>query len=154
MLVEKAYKIIGGYTPIPADCGRLCNRACCKGGENDGMMLFPGEEKLLHGNADFRIEEREIDATAVFFAVCEGHCNREERPLSCRIYPFVLRGERLSLDSRAKYRCPLCASEAQRYVSQRFLRRVRRALMLLAGRHSEFFRKWQKALAEYDKFLS
>jgi hypothetical protein len=41
---KRAYARLGRLTPIPADCGKLCGKRCCQGGEDDGMILFPGEE--------------------------------------------------------------------------------------------------------------
>ena len=31
--IRRAYKILGDATPISADCGKLCDRACCTSGK-------------------------------------------------------------------------------------------------------------------------
>jgi len=46
--VDKAKSIIGELTPLKGhDCGQLCSAACCKGDEQTGMLLFPGESTAL-----------------------------------------------------------------------------------------------------------
>ena len=43
---RKVYAQIGDLTPIKADCGKLCDGACCAVTEEiTGMYLFPFEEK-------------------------------------------------------------------------------------------------------------
>ncbi len=77
-LYAKTKKIIGSHTPLRADCGQLCDGACCKGDENTGMILFPRETTAL--------ETKKCENHTL--AVCKGSCDREERPLSCMIFPF------------------------------------------------------------------
>ena len=79
-LYKKVKRIIGDKTPLKKDCGLLCGGACCKGDENTGMLLFPGEETTLNI----------IEKDGVRLAVCEGKCKREERPLSCMIFLFSM----------------------------------------------------------------
>ncbi len=45
--VLSARAALSDLTPLLTDCGRLCGVACCKGDEQTGMLLFPGEEALL-----------------------------------------------------------------------------------------------------------
>ena len=40
------YKLFDDVTPVPVDCGQLCDKACCKG-DDSGMFLFPGEKEVL-----------------------------------------------------------------------------------------------------------
>ena len=40
------YKLFDSCTPIKADCGQLCDKACCKGDNDCGMYLFPGEKEV------------------------------------------------------------------------------------------------------------
>ena len=57
------YRLFDTNTPLPVDCGKLCDCACCKG-EGSGMFLFPGEKevfKLLNPNG-FEIEPQLIAA--------------------------------------------------------------------------------------------
>lgn len=101
----KIYEIIGGLTPLRGhDCGQLCECACCAGdtGSGFGMRLFPGEDSALE------IIENENGR----FAVCGGKCDREQRPLACRIFPFYPAidddGEVTAIiDGRGARLCPL-----------------------------------------------
>ncbi len=108
-IIESAYKMIGGLTPLKNDCGRLCGSACC---HSEGyMLLFPYEEELL-SERGFKIFQKEL---AVYGAVqaltCNGACDREMRPLSCRIFPLApkfIEGELfLRIDPRARRVCSL-----------------------------------------------
>ena len=42
--------MLDSVCPIDGDCGRLCGAACCTAGDTDGeelgIYLYPGEEKL------------------------------------------------------------------------------------------------------------
>ncbi len=113
------YSLFDGVTPLKKDCGALCSAACCKGDNKTGMLLFPGEETSL----------KVIEKQGERLAVCSGRCEREERPLSCRIFPFfpvVENGEvRSEIDPRALSVCPLARNyEAVRF-DPLFVRRVR-----------------------------
>ena len=77
-LYAEANRIIGDKTPLKKDCGQVCGGACCKGDDDTGMLLFPFEESV------FRVDEKD----GVRLCVCQGRCDRSERPLSCRIFPF------------------------------------------------------------------
>ncbi len=140
-LFYRAYTLLGELTPIHADCGRLCESACCCGGEQDGMLLFPGEaaflEKLcaLDSRADrngFRI--REEKGRQLY--VCGGKCQRVFRPLACRIFPLFPALDddgriRVIMDPRAFRLCPMAKASAR--LDRRFIRTVRRVGRLLAG---------------------
>ena len=78
-MYEKIYKTLGELTPLKADCGLLCDGACCKGDEKTGMRLFPHEESSLRTI---------LTEDGVRLAVCDGTCDRSKRPLACRIFPF------------------------------------------------------------------
>ena len=71
------------------------------------MLLFPGEEALYAGKNDYRV----LDTEAGKLLICSGVCNREERPLSCRLFPLLpaLRNGvvRVEMDERARPVCPL-----------------------------------------------
>ena len=83
--LNKLYELLADATPLRSDCGALCGAACCRGDEKDGMLLFPGERDYYIGREGFRIRRSgEYDAE---YLVCEGSCDRNDRPLSCRIYP-------------------------------------------------------------------
>lgn len=126
-LYRRVYALFDGVTPLRADCGAVCGKACCRGDQNTGMRLFPHEETPL------RVTENEGRR----FAVCDGVCDRKTRPLACRIFPFfpVPDGDgriRAVPDPRAKAVCPL-ARQAENVAFRRtFLRRVEKAGRLLA----------------------
>ncbi|MGI6315085.1 MAG: hypothetical protein ACOX17_00135 [Christensenellales bacterium] len=139
-----AYACIGDAVPMVGDCGRLCGSACCRPGQDDrGMLLFPGEEKLLSGQPGFRINEGLLR--------CEGICAREFRPLACRIFPltpFLKKGDGLSLrmDIRGAGMCPLVRGGTAA-LHPEFLRGVSAALALLYARpeYRPFLEEWMEA---------
>lgn len=77
-LYAKVFNILSDLTPLKADCGTVCGKNCCKGDSGTGMLLFPGERTAL--------TVKESDGRKI--AICGGVCDRETRPLSCRIFPF------------------------------------------------------------------
>ncbi|MBE6753216.1 MAG: hypothetical protein E7559_02500 [Ruminococcaceae bacterium] len=126
-LYEKVLRIIGSRTPLGKDCGVLCDCACCKGSDTDGMRLFPGETTTL----------RTVEAEGGTLAVCDGTCDREQRPLACRLFPlFPLTDERghvtAGLDARAIKLCPLAEFSDEVAFDPGFVRAVRRAGRVLA----------------------
>jgi len=124
-VILKCYKILENETPLEFDCGKICENKCCKGDENIGMLLFPGEEKLIDENMKIRVTENGDK-----IAVCNGKCDRSKRPLSCRIYPFFplikeFRGKariKIIFDLRAD--CPLSSNEYE--FNKGFLRQLKR----------------------------
>ena len=125
-LYRRVRRTLGKTTPLRADCGVLCEKRCCKGDGETGMLMFPGEVTAL----PVRIRE------ARRLAVCEGNCNREERPLSCRLFPLLpMEDEKgnvcVVIDKRGVGICPLIEHENEVVFSQRFLHRVKKAGKLL-----------------------
>ena len=121
-------------TPLKRDCGRVCGAACCRSPENEetGMLLFPGEEEAYTGKEGWTIRETAMGP----MAVCPGHCDRDERPLACRLFPLlpVIRedGEvRAVTDLRARAVCPL-ARQGRSALDPAFTEAVREAGSLLA----------------------
>lgn len=119
-LYKKAKRIIGDKTPLKKDCGLICSHACCKGDDKTGMLLFPGEKTTL----------KVTEENGVRLAVCEGKCDRKERPLSCMIFPFfpyMNEQGRVSVipDIRGYNVCPLVREYADVKFDRAFLRRVR-----------------------------
>ena len=43
-IISRAKDVLLPYTPLSADCGLVCGKACCKGDKETGMLLFPGED--------------------------------------------------------------------------------------------------------------
>ena len=114
-LLLNARNLLSSVTPLAADCGRLCGHACCAGSLNDetGMLLFPGEEAFYAQAPWARIVPLHytLGASPALLLTCDGRCPRDERPLSCRLFPLFckVRGEGFTvcLDTRAHALCPL-----------------------------------------------
>lgn len=120
------YSLFDGVTPLSKDCGALCSSACCKGDDKTGMLLFPGEQTSL----------KVIVSQGERLAVCGGKCKRDERPLSCRIFPFFpvvgKNGEvKAQIDARALAVCPLARNSDCVRFDPLFLRRVKTAGRIL-----------------------
>ena len=109
-----ARDLLSGLTPLKTDCGRLCGGACCQGDEATGMLLFPGEEALYAHCAFARVLPAgfSLGGQGVSLLVCQGRCERENRPLACRLFTLFLRfredgSTRVVMDRRARALCPL-----------------------------------------------
>ncbi len=158
-LIRRAYSIIGRLTPIPADCGRLCGSICCRGGSNEGMLLFPGEEALLLRDPHFKIVRTKLNDKPAYMAVCHGSCLRSRRPLSCRIFPFSPyledNGLRVVPDVRAKLICPLLSKDYSVHISFDYLSALKRAFCLLASDPDikEFLKDYKIMQDGYSKFI-
>lgn len=139
--IRRAYKILGDCTPISADCGQLCGRACCESGkrgrsEELGMLLFPGEEGFF--SPSLKKQRITLGGDRGYFASCTGRCIRRFRPLSCRVFPllpYVAKDDRklsapfrfsIIQDPRGKYLCPLIY--AGDHVEEEFRERVAMAI--------------------------
>jgi len=112
--VLAARELLDTLTPLKTDCGRLCQAACCQGDEATGMLLFPGEETLYDGCtfASVLPLDYELGSTQARLLVCKSRCERENRPLACRLFPLFLKFKedgvtKLRMDVRAKSVCPL-----------------------------------------------
>ncbi len=127
-LYKKAFSILGDLTPLKADCGTLCGGLCCKGDSTTGMLLFPHEESTL------RVISTQMGDR---LAVCDGSCNRAERPLSCRIFPFFPTVDEkgrvfVEKDLRAFHTCPLLMHSEEIVFDKRFFRALKKVGKLLA----------------------
>ena len=126
-LYQKIFSILGDLTPLNADCGQLCDGACCKGDESTGMRLFPHEESELNI----------IENEGLRLAVCNGQCDRSKRPLACRIFPFFPTIDEkgkiyVELDYRAANLCPMIEHSDEILFDKRFLRAIKRVGKLLS----------------------
>ncbi len=126
IIINKAYSILDRETPLRSDCGRMCNSKCCKGSDDDGMLLFPGEEELFRSREDFTVfyDERYNS----YCVSCHGVCDRNIRPLSCRIFPYMIYlnddlKPAIAPDIRAIEFCPVLKSEIK--LDKKFLRALR-----------------------------
>ena len=140
--VAAAREKLKSVTPLKKDCGRICGARCCRSleGEETGMLLFPGEAEAYADREGWTVRETARGA----MAVCPGTCNRNDRPLSCRLFPLLpLRGDagkiRVVTDLRARAVCPL-ARQGKSALDPAFIEAVREAGELLArdGRQAGF----------------
>lgn len=116
---QTAREIIGNKTPLKANCGLICDKNCCKGDEETGMLLFPFEETV------FNVAEKD----GVRLCVCGGECDREKRPLSCVIFPFFPymdeKGRvKAVIDVRGRGICPLVEFQDKVRFNKSFIRKV------------------------------
>ncbi len=152
-VIKSCYSILRRITPLDFDCGKICNGKCCKGDEKAGMLLFPGEEKLI--DPDINVIETENGDK---LAVCNGTCDRNRRPLSCRIYPLfpVVTNEgsvKVCFDYRAD--CPLYMPNPDYKFNKRFIKGVRRVgkYLLLNEETKELLLELSDACNEYYELL-
>lgn len=135
-LLNQAYSLLSEHTPLKTDCGLLCGKACCKSNsvgntENAGMLLLPGEENLLC-DSFFTFSDSEEGK----ILTCDGSCNREMRPFSCRIFPYYARISKdgkitLKEDPRAFSVCPVSLRKKGTRSNIYFRRNAIRAVRIL-----------------------
>ena len=156
ILYTRAYQLLNHCTPLRYDCGRLCDGICCRG--ENGMWLFPGEEELLKGEPSFEIKRLEWGLStgrSLYWLGCQGTCNRELRPLACRIFPLgpYLKQDMVTvdIDPRGKGLCPL--AEGRHKLQPEFIRKVGRVCRELATdpEIKEFIRLWTEDMEEFRK---
>lgn len=143
----RAREMLDEITPLAVDCGALCGAACCQADEDGqgGVHLFPGEAALYEGCEWATISEGDIAP----ILVCRGVCERQNRPLGCRIFPLTpfYKGGAwdVIMDARARGMCPLVRSGV-RGLDPRFVASARRAVQLIAAEPEgeAFLKKWQK----------
>ena len=132
--VEEARTLLQDLTPLRRDCGKLCGARCCRSleGEETGMLLFPGEEDTYEDREGWRM----IPAEEGLLLICPGNCERQERPLACRLFPLlpeIREGEiRVRTDERARAVCPL-AKAGVRGLDPDFVQAVRDAGEILSN---------------------
>lgn len=131
--LEEARRLLSDITPLKTDCGRVCGGRCCRSleGEETGMLLFPGEEDFYEDAEGWRI----LPAGRELLLICPGECDREARPLSCRIFPLMplmgdAGGVTVRTDERARAVCPL-AKTGKRGMDPAFVQAVLEAGELL-----------------------
>ena len=155
MLSIEQYKIIYSMldrvSPVPYDCGSLCDSICCRGepfgsDEDSYIYLLPGEKEYIESTgADMVIDRESIkehDLPAswgkyVYIARCDGPktCRRNVRPIQCRTFPIIphlRKGGKLEMiycDVDLPYKCPLIGEE--RKLSDDFIRTTHEAWKML-----------------------
>ena len=131
-VLRQAFALLEDVTPLDTDCGKVCDGRCCRpSADSIGMLLFPGEEKLL-ADEGFKI----TPADGGSLLTCNGTCRREKRPFACRVFPlFPYVGEdgrvRAVYDPRSWRLCPLTRNCARVPLRRDFVRAVRRAGRIL-----------------------
>ncbi len=118
-----------------------------------GMLLFPGEEKLIDPNINV-IETESGDK----LAVCNDICDRNRRPLSCRIYPFfpvVIEDGNIKVCFDYRADCPLLIPDVDISFNKRFIKGVRRVgkYLLLNEETKDFYLELSDACNEYYQLL-
>lgn len=153
-LLDDAYKRLYFKTPLGFyNCGRLCDGLCCRG-DCKGMWLYPHEEELFVGKEGFEVCETQGNHGYPML-LCKGECNREERPLACRIFPlFPLVYEdsgktkiKVIYDPRAGM-CPL--AKENRLLDPKFVKQVRLAArsLLRDAETAEYMKAVSEEIAE------
>lgn len=133
--VSAAREKLKNVTPLKRDCGRVCGARCCRSpeGEETGMLLFPGEAEAYAGKDGFEVRK----TARGDLLLCSGTCDRDDRPLSCRLFPLLPvigdDGEiRAVTDLRARAVCPL-ARQGKSAMDPAFAEAVREAGQILAA---------------------
>ena len=161
------YRMFDECTPIPTDCGKYCDKACCKG-DDCGMFLFPGEKKVFEmlkpewsklSVSDLEYEfEGKNKKTPILF--CDGNCDRYQRPLACRIFPltpYLDNDGKLEviIDPRARSVCPLTYDLDIEDYDRRFVKNIKKAFILLSKNKEiyAFLDTYSRQLDDYMKFF-
>ncbi len=150
LVLKTCYSILRRTTPLSFDCGYLCKGKCCNGDSETGMLLFPGEEKLIDKNIKIITTKNGNK-----LAVCSGICDRNKRPLACRIYPLfplIVSEEgkgiiRVVSDYRAD--CPLIQGNFK--FNKRFIKGIKRIgkFLLLNEETSDYLKQLSKEFNDY-----
>lgn len=132
------YRLLNMVSPLSTDCGELCDASCCKdSGDNLGIYLYPGEEKIFSRKESWlkweveNAEDFEFPDSwrgKIYFVKCNGvmQCVREFRPLQCRFFPvsphITLDGTLILIryQDNLPYDCPLLGEK--KALDQNFLR--------------------------------
>ncbi|MBQ7573039.1 MAG: hypothetical protein IJT23_02135 [Clostridia bacterium] len=154
------YKLFDNTTPTKVDCGKLCDSACCKGDSESGMFLFPGEyevykllepgwAKIEKTDMTYKLDDRTY---TVPILLCNGSCDRYQRPLSCRIFPltpYLNKDNKLEIitDPRAKGICPLAKAFFKEDYDEQFLKNLNRTFNLLLK--NDKFKAFMSVYSEY-----
>lgn len=152
--VRRARSLLESVTPLKTDCGRVCGGSCCQSDEDGqgGMLLFPGEEKLYDPlPKGFSLRETDELGIKCLLLTCEGSCDRQERPLSCRLFPLLPTENGAVLDRRGWAVCPLMEYGKQG-LNPDFVEAVRAAgrVLYACPEHAAFL----DALHAYNRQLS
>lgn len=157
------YRLFDNVTPVPVDCGALCGKACCKG-DDSGMFLFPGEKEVFNLLSPDWIRIEKTDFTYEYnnrsynvpIAMCNGECDRYQRPLACRIFPLTPYLDEdghveVITDPRAKGICPLAKGFYPEDFEPVFIQNIKKSFTLLA-KNKQFYAFLKEYSAYLDEF--
>lgn len=144
-LWTEIYEMTDTTTPLPTDCGKLCDSMCCRDwAPGVGVYLYPGEQ-LLIGDEPWLSRTWHDSRRYVFppswkeggwFVTCEATCRRSLRPFGCRTFPLAPHLDTHSrltmvLDENGGAICPLVQAGETALLTARFRATMRRAWMKL-----------------------
>lgn len=152
--LDRARAALRTLTPLRTDCGACCGNACCRP-DADGqgyVYLFPGEDVYYkEEKGDMRV----LPGDFAPMLACPGACDRDNRPLGCRIFPLTPvpllgGGYRAAIDRRALAMCPL-ARGAVRGLDPEFVDAVEQVFCALARdpEMDAFLRAWRALEKRY-----
>ena len=147
-ILQSARDLLKDVTPLKADCGLYCDRACCKdtGEAGSCVWLLPGEDgESMNWGKQYK-SEMPVTKASVRALYCAAPCERDFRPFLCRIFPltpyFSDKKQLWSvrMDRRAAAVCPMygCGKKGLR---ADFVKAAEEAVQILASD------------AEYEAFL-
>jgi len=121
------------------------------------MLLLPGEERYYEGCSWAKIVPDKLYKRLI----CGGSCDRENRPLACRIFPLVIKlnGQEggspkanIIMDVRAWPVCPLLQS-GRKGLKIEFVNAVRMAAehLMREDKHRAFLQQLAKELNGYEE---
>lgn len=148
--LREAYDRLYHKTPLGFyNCGRLCDGLCCRG-DCKGMWLYPDEDELFIDKEGFEVCETEGNH-GYPMVICSGECNREERPLACRIFPlFPLvkqNGDKIGIEIVYDPRATMCPIAKEKMPLDRsFIKEVKKAARYLC--RDEKMLEYMKAVSE------
>lgn len=152
--LNKAYELLENVTPLPYDCGSLCSNRCCMGSDHDGMILFPGENIYFENREGYSVyRDENYSMSAVN---CHGKCDRQTRPLACRIFPYMfyvtddpMKKVTVAPDIRAPAMCDILKYNIE--TDRDFMRKMRMTAKVLAQDPEmyEFIRKLTELLTDF-----
>lgn len=149
-MYEMAYAALNDITPIRADCGCLCDRACCKVEEDiTGMYLFPEENVMFRDMpSGMKLYDTDFEYDYGKYAdllTCGGFCERSRRPLACRIFPLLPylgtdKSMKIIVDPRGRGMCPMARTMEVCEFDAEFVDAVRRVSnIILKNRQVRLF---------------
>jgi len=182
-VIKKARKYLEEITPVKSDCGLLCGSRCCKkpdlsdftGSNNSddfGMWLFPGEDELYKNNGNFKIINADGNNSYPFLACLysgtkSDFCQRQERPLFCRFFPYFPLIRQIKRRGVNKYRikliihpaalriCPV--SKLKLRMTSDFSRAVKKSVYIMLNQKSMYGMygdKLKKYLTDTGEYLN